>query len=298
MTWPMLVRGYTSALPKVGPYCEQGRRVTSQRAEGSFTDPRLPNSLTLGARLHLSAITAAPGVLYLDAISQCVREKRGIMQTLVKSLVLAFVKAAGELQARRFELGDTVLRLWEATSKAETTRLLKAAMPDAKEVLGFAITTKRLEELATMAETFKANGGIIHGAHRLTREDIQSLGLTTSEAARLTDLLKGGKVRIKSVKRQAQRIANDAEGVNGKSGSKAREVIRGMLTNGDDVAKATESIDAKRERLARLLKRIEDLTKQKAALEAEITKAQEAPKVKAQQRRREQQRETPRHLSA
>lgn len=220
------------------------------------------------------------------------------MDTLVKSLVAVFVNAAHELQARRFEIGDTVLRLWECTgNRAETTRLLKAALPNAKEVLGFAITTPNLTALANMADTFKADGGLIHGPHRLTREDIQALGLKTNEAAQLTDGIKAGNMRIKTVAQAVKRIANDPQGTKGKRGAKAQARIKAMLTNGNDSAPATESLDAKRERLAKLTKRIGELERQRDALAAEIAKATEQPKAKAQ-RRKSQQREAPRHIHA
>jgi polyhydroxyalkanoate synthesis regulator phasin len=215
-------------------------------------------------------------------------------------LVERFVRIARNIQALRLSLGDTVLLMRKVgASNTEILRKLQAAMPEAKLMLGYAITQRTLDSLAIAAETFAADGGWISpdGLHHITRADIEPLGLTPDQVGTLAELVKSGKVKGKRVLRETARHAKDPKGDQGKN-AKAR--LLNMLDKGSDAAPSKHSLAQLKDGLARLLEQRtrldERIERQRAkikaatAAEAEVQAAADAPKAKSAPRPRKRDR--------
>lgn len=175
--------------------------------------------------------------------------------TVLNSLALEFSKLAQDVQARRFAMGDVVVRMLAIAPMSEIVATLKRVVPESKTVLGYAITAKTLNELASMARTFREDGGLLHGIHRITREDIEALGLTPTEGATLAEQVQAGNVRIKTVAK-ASKAAKA-----GKTEPVAQ--LRTMLKNGTDAKPSEDSLEA-------LLAKRETLRERKAKVEKEL----------------------------
>ena len=184
--------------------------------------------------------------------------------TVLNSLALRFANLAKEVQARRFAMGDVVNQMLAIAPMKDVVAMLKQVVPDAQQVIGYAITAVRLNELASMARTFAESGGLASpdGIHRIERSDIESLGLTPTEGAALAEQVKAGAIRIKSV----------AKAVKAAKAGKPEPVaqLRTMLANGTDAAPSEESLEALLAKREKLRKQHADITAKLAEVDAKI----------------------------
>lgn len=204
-------------------------------------------------------------------------------------LVKQFAEGVKRMHEMRLHLGDIVNRMRQVEpSDTRIVAALREAIPEAKIMLGYAITKRTLDSLATAASTFRADGGWISpdGVHHITRADIEPLGLTPDQLGTLADLVASGKVKGKRVLRETARYAKDPKGDQGKN---ARARLVNMLSKGDDSAPSEQSLRQLTDELARMLEqrtkldeRIERKRAQiKARTEAIAVASVPAPKPKA-----------------
>lgn len=204
-------------------------------------------------------------------------------------LVKQFAEGVKRMHEMRLHLGDIVNRMRQVEpSDTRIVTALKEAIPEAQAMLGYAITKRTLDSLATAASVFRADGGWISpdGVHHITRADIEPLGLTPDQLGTLADLVASGKVKGKRVLRETTRHARDPRGEGGK---KAKARLLNMLDKDSDAAPSKQSLAQERTKLAALIeqrakldKRIADLTaKVKAMAEAEAIATAPAPTPKA-----------------
>jgi hypothetical protein len=194
-------------------------------------------------------------------------------------LVARFVTLARQVQALRFSLGDVVLKMREVESDRRVIlAALKEALPDAKAMLGYEITQRTLDNLATMASTFAAEGGLSSGPHMVTRSDIETLGLTPEQGAQLASAMASGAVRVKRVSDVARKMQR--KNVTPEQSKALRERVVAMLEKGTDQAPTVKSLAQLVEEKAALEKRIEKLQAERARLVSQIA-AHQAPKAPA-----------------
>lgn len=204
-------------------------------------------------------------------------------------LVKQFAEGVKRMHEMRLHLGDIVNRMRQVEpSDTRIVAALREAIPEAKIMLGYAISKRTLDSLATAASTFRADGGWISpdGVHHITRADIEPLGLTPDQLGTLADLVASGKVKGKRVLRETARYAKDPKGDQGKN---ARARLVNMLSKGDDSAPSEQSLRQLTDELARMLEqrtkldeRIERKRAQiKARTEAIAVASVPAPKPKA-----------------
>lgn len=189
-----------------------------------------------------------------------------VMLTL-QTLAMHFQGLAQEVQKRRFAMGDTVNRMLELAPMSQVVEVLKRAVPNAKDSIGYAITPTTLGHLSVMASTFRDEGGLFSddGKHVVTREDIEVLALTPAEASKLATLADKGDIRLKHIESAAEKVRNSSKGANGKSAKNSIAKVRTMLANGTDKRPSETSLEALIEQRKRLADRL-------AKLDAEIGK--------------------------
>lgn len=206
-------------------------------------------------------------------------------------LIEKFATLAGQVQSLRFALGDTVNDMLSipGVTMAMIERRLKARIPNAKDMLGYALTAKNLDAMATMARTWREDGGILHGKHRVSREDIEALDLTPAEGKRLAELATAGHVRVKSIAKAARAVRN-AKGKDSTRATAARDRLRQVIAKGSEKQVSVQSIAQIRERLDAIEKARAKLDKEERELRATLAEleakgeertAVEAPKPAA-----------------
>lgn len=191
-------------------------------------------------------------------------------------LVKQFAEGVKRMHEMRLRLGDIVNRMRQVEpSDARIVSALQEAIPDAKAMLGYAITKRTLDSLATAADVFRADGGWISpdGVHHVTRADIEPLGLTPDQLGTLADLLVSGKVKGKRVLRETARFAKDPKGERGKN---AKDRLLNMLSKGDDAAPSQKSVQQLTDDLARMIQQRDRLDERITRKRAEIKARTEA----------------------
>lgn len=191
-------------------------------------------------------------------------------------LVRRFAESVKRIHEMRLHLGDIVNRMRQVEpSDTRIVAALQEAIPDAKLMLGYAITKRTLDSLANAASTFSADGGWISpdGVHHITRADIEPLGLTPDQLGKLATLVASGKVKGKRVLRETARYAKDPKGDKGKN-AKAR--LLNMLDKGDDSAPSEQSLRQLTDELARMLEQRTKLDERIERKRAQIKARSEA----------------------
>jgi polyhydroxyalkanoate synthesis regulator phasin/uncharacterized coiled-coil protein SlyX len=191
-------------------------------------------------------------------------------------LVKQFAEGVKRVHEMRLHLGDIVNRMRQVEpSDSRIVAALQEAIPDAKIMLGYAITKRTLDSLASAASTFSAGGGWISpdGLHHITRADIEPLGLTPDQLGKLADLVSTGKVKGKRVLRETARYAKDPKGDQGKN-AKAR--LLNMLSKGDDTAPSEQSLAQLTDELTRMLEQRDKLDERITRKRAQIKARSEA----------------------
>lgn len=191
----------------------------------------------------------------------------GQVKDALGTLIERFARIADQTQSLRFALGDTVnemLAIPDVTMSL-IVRRLKARLPNAKEMLGYAITDATLKRVANMASTFTAEGGLIHGKHRVTRDDIEALNLTPAEASRLAELANGGHIRIKSIESTAKKVRK-AGGTGHPHAQAAVDHLKQAIAKGDEAKVTVQSIAQISERLEKIAETRKRLDKEEAEL--------------------------------
>ena len=205
-------------------------------------------------------------------------------RTALKPLVDRFTRAVKQVHSLRFVMGDTVNSMLSipGTSLNMIAKILREELPDAKQMLGYALSPKNLQAMATMASTFQENGGILHGKHRVSREDIERLALTPSEGETLATLATDGSLRVKAIAKAASVVKRDPQGVNGEKGKAAVANLRDILKAGSEKQAKKQSPIAIRDRLAAIEKSRAKLAEEEKELRAALASiSEQEPKPEA-----------------
>lgn len=192
-------------------------------------------------------------------------------------------------QAVRFEMGDVILQLHrgKGQSFADIAQRLASDFPNARAMLGYALTPKNVAAMAKASATFTAEGGLAHGEHVVTRSDIVDLGFTLPEAQALSERVAKGVIRVKDVAKAAAKARK--AGAESKARAKATARLRSLLS--DDASEPT--INDLRDQLERIDKQLANLHEKRSRLltviaEAEAQQATDSqPTEKRGRRRRE-----------
>jgi hypothetical protein len=200
-------------------------------------------------------------------------------------LVAKFVQYARQVQTLRFALGDVVLKMREVEpNRSVILQALRDALPEAKAMLGYAITAATLDNLATMAAAFSESGGLVSpdGQHSLTRADIESLGLTPAQGAALTVSLQSGAVKIKPIAKAVRTITKNPRSP---SAAKAKDRVLAIAAKGSDASPSTKNMLQLSEELESIDKRVAELQERRArvvaAMKALQAEGKAAPKAAA-----------------
>jgi hypothetical protein len=228
-------------------------------------------------------------------------EKEAIMA--VTLTIEALYKRLGQLiesaQAVRFEMGDVILQLHrgKGQSFADIAKRLASDFPNARAMLGYALTPKNVASMAKASATFTAEGGLAHGQHVVTRSDIVDLGFTLPETQALSERVAKGVIRVKDVVVAAAKARK--AGAESKARANATARLRSLLS--DDADEPT--ISNLRDQLERMDKQLATLREKRTKLlatiaEAEAQQATDAQPTKVRGRRRRERPTWGAHVSA
>jgi len=199
----------------------------------------------------------------------------------MNDLIEEFRAAALHTQGLRFRLGDIVIRMLEFVTIKQACSEIKHAIPNAQALLGYAVTVNTLTQLANAARTFAADGAFVSedGYHRVTRDDIQALGLTPAQASGLADRLRSQEIKVKPIAHAVKQVRK--HGADTAEGKPSVERVRAMIAKGTDKAPTVKSVHQLAEELEAVRKRIAKLQEQERSLVKAIKDANDVRKTVA-----------------
>lgn len=174
---------------------------------------------------------------------------------IVTGIIGKLKQAYANMVAAYFVFGDGVLALRKhGYSWTEARRVILDAFPNAKAETGLTLSEAWLKGAAAMAEAFAEDEGLASpdGKHRVSREDITTLGLSDKQRQRMTDLLaySDSKAAVKGTPKL--RVSDLAKAVrqhaNAETASEKHKVVQALLDRFDEVDGVLTLVDAKDER--------------------------------------------------
>lgn len=182
-----------------------------------------------------------------------------------------FVKLSRDVLRNRMEMGrlfNEMCALPGYSQQAVVTDLRSAFANDGKDVFGYVLNSENLRNMALAHEVFVENGGIEHGKHIVTPEELEALSLTPTEAADVARAVQDGTLRIKTL---AKQVVKAQQG----SVQEAKEYIQGILNPAPETDE--QRVQALRTELAKVQDTIRKARQREANIQAAIDELVGAP---------------------